>query len=123
VSITGHGRDAGNAMRVGLGDDAAAAGGLVGHADGGPVFIADAAADPLAGFVAADAVADVVASGGRWLVDVALARVAAAVASRAGDAHTARRPDESPGRPIPLNAAPFVLGAHTAEVLDDWLVS
>ena len=47
-------------MRVALGDDAAAAGGLVGWVDDGPVFLADAVADPLTGLVAANAIVDAV---------------------------------------------------------------
>ena len=121
VSITGHGRDGGNAMRVGLGDDAAAAGGLVATADGGPVFVADAVADPLTGLVAAHAVVEAVTNGGRWMLDIALARVASAVAPRAGDASVSRCADELPGRRVPDGAPPFVLGAHTHEVLNDWI--
>ena len=56
VSITGHGRDGANTMRVGFGDDAAAAGGLVDWVDGTPHFVGDAVADPLAGLTAAMAV-------------------------------------------------------------------
>ncbi|HTN78173.1 MAG TPA: hypothetical protein VMK16_00760, partial [Acidimicrobiales bacterium] len=46
----------------------------------GPVFCADAVADPATGLTAAAAVLDRLASGGRWLLDVALAGVAAALA-------------------------------------------
>ncbi len=67
VSITGHGRDGANAMRVGFGDDAAAAGGLVDWIDGTPHFVGDAVADPLAGLTAAVAVADALEAGGRVL--------------------------------------------------------
>jgi crotonobetainyl-CoA:carnitine CoA-transferase CaiB-like acyl-CoA transferase len=79
VSITGHGRD--RPDRVGFGDDAAVAGGLV-AADhrGEPVFCADAVADPLTGMVAALAASAALRSGQRWLLDVALSRVAAAFA-------------------------------------------
>ena len=121
VSITGYGRDPATAMRVALGDDAAAAGGVVGWAGGGPVFIADAVADPLTGLVTATAVVDAVTSGGRWLLDVALARVASALAPRDADPALPARSNASPGRPVPPGAPPFELGADTAEVLDDWL--
>ena len=121
VSITGYGRDPASAMRVALGDDAAAAGGLVGWAEGGPVFLADAVADPLTGLVCAHAIVDAVTIGGRWLVDVALARVASAVAPRDGDPVVPALSDESPGRAAPRGAPPFELGMHTAQVLDDWL--
>ena len=72
VSITGHGRDGEHAMRVGFGDDAAAAGGLVDWIDGTPRFVGDAVADPLAGLTAAVAVVDALEAGGRVLLDVAL---------------------------------------------------
>jgi crotonobetainyl-CoA:carnitine CoA-transferase CaiB-like acyl-CoA transferase len=122
LSITGHGRDAANAMRVGLGDDAAAAGGLVGIVDDGPVFIADAVADPLSGLVAAHAIVEAVTGGGRWMLDVALARVAAAVASGREEPTVQPLPNARPGRPIAPASAPFVLGAHTDQVLSEWLV-
>jgi hypothetical protein len=79
VSITAHGR---GSNRVGFGDDTAVAGGLVDWADDGttPHFVGDAVADPLTGVAAAAAVVDALGRGGRWLLDVALARVAASVA-------------------------------------------
>ena len=80
VSITGHGREGANAMRVGFGDDAAAAGGLVDWVDDAPRFVGDAVADPLAGLTAAMAVVEALETGGRYLLDVALSRVAASVA-------------------------------------------
>jgi hypothetical protein len=73
VSITAHGRDQ---DRVGFGDDAAAAGGLV-H-DG--CFVADAVADPMTGVHAAVAALAGVLEGGTRLVDVALSRTAAVAA-------------------------------------------
>jgi len=73
VSITGYGREH---ERVGFGDDTAAAGGLV--VDG--CFVGDAIADPLTGVHAALAAWAGVCRGGGWLVDVALARVAATAA-------------------------------------------
>jgi hypothetical protein len=83
ASITGHGRDPAHALRVGFGDDAAVAGGLVGRAgpDSTPVFIADAIADPITGLTVAHAIVERLASGGRWLLDVALANVVAGVAA------------------------------------------
>lgn len=80
-SITGHGRAGAAGHRVGFGDDAAVAGGLVAWEGGEPRFAADAAADPASGLLAAVAVADRLAAGGRWLVDVALARTAAHLAA------------------------------------------
>jgi hypothetical protein len=76
VSITGHGRDQ---NRVAFGDDGAAAGGLVAWDEAGPCFVADAIADPLAGITAAGVVRTAMQAGGRWLVDVSLAGVAAHV--------------------------------------------
>jgi crotonobetainyl-CoA:carnitine CoA-transferase CaiB-like acyl-CoA transferase len=78
VSITGYGRAS---NRVGFGDDCAVAGGLVDWADDGttPQFVGDAVADPLTGVAAAAAATQALQAGGRWLLDVALARVAASV--------------------------------------------
>jgi hypothetical protein len=77
VSITGYGR---SVDRVAFGDDAAAAGGLVAWDDEGPVFLADAVADPLTGIAAAAAVDAALRTDGRWIVDAAMAGVAAWVA-------------------------------------------
>ncbi len=65
---------------MGFGDDAAVAGGLVCWQDDRPVFCADAVADPVSGLVAAAACLDALATGGRWLVDVGMAGVAAHLA-------------------------------------------
>lgn len=90
LSITGYGRAGPGRNRVAFGDDAAAAGGaLVWDADG-PCFSADAVADPVTGMMAAAAVFDAVAGGGRWLLDVAMSRCAAAVGG----------PTIEPNRPI-----------------------
>ena len=80
ASITSHGRGPGRGERVGFGDVAAVAGGLVARDDEGPCFLADAVTDPVAGLVAAAAVLEALAVGGRWLLDVAMAPLAAAVA-------------------------------------------
>lgn len=77
VSITGHGR---SSPRVAFGDDAAAAGGLLDLLGDEPRFAGDALADPLAGLAAAASALEVLADGRSALVDVALARVAAAAA-------------------------------------------
>lgn len=81
VSITAHGRDGAGRDRVGFGDDAAVAGGLVVHDDEGPCFVADAVADPITGVAAAAAAVAALEAGGRWLLDAALARTAAWVAA------------------------------------------
>jgi hypothetical protein len=80
LSITGHGRTGTPRDWVAFGDDAAVAGGLVASDDRGPVFCADAVADPLAGLVATSAVLDALASDQRVVLDVALSAVAAAFA-------------------------------------------
>jgi crotonobetainyl-CoA:carnitine CoA-transferase CaiB-like acyl-CoA transferase len=122
VAITGHGRDGIDGQRVAFGDDAAVAGGLVAYdAERGPCFCADAIADPLAGLTAAAAALEAVRHGGRWLLDVALARCAAAAR---GDPDTPARSGqvgrESPVAPprarAPAGSAP-ALGADTAAVL------
>jgi hypothetical protein len=82
VSLTAHGRTGPGADRVGFGDDAAAAGGLVAWDDDGPVFCGDAIADPTSGLTAAAAVVEALARGGRWLVDVPMAAVSAHLAGR-----------------------------------------
>lgn len=76
VAITGHGFIGAAAQRVGFGDDCAAAGGLCRDRDGAPEFAGDALADPLTGVEAARAVL----AGRRGLIDMAMARVAAAYA-------------------------------------------
>ena len=100
ASITAYGRTGPWSDRIGFGDDAAAAGGLVVRDAEGPLFCADAVADPLAGLCAAAGVLDAVAAGGGLLVDVALREVARAAApARSVEA----RPAVGPlGDPVPL---------------------
>jgi hypothetical protein len=78
LSITGHGREPG--IRVAFGDDAAIAGGLWCSDDHGPVFCVDAIADPATGIAAAAACVDALQQGGRWLLDISMVAVAAALA-------------------------------------------
>ena len=108
VSVTGHGRSGPGRNRVAFGDDAAIAGGLAAWHDGRPCFCADAVADPCSGLVAATAVVGALAAGGRWLIDVAMARVAAHVAGPTLDASgvvEAAPPLPAPrGRARPLGA-------------------
>ena len=74
VSITAYGRAS---DRVGFGDDVAAGAGLVARdADGLPVFVGDAIADPLTGLTAAAAAACAPAGGA--LLDIAMSHVVAA---------------------------------------------
>ena len=114
VSITAHGRE-GDPGRIGFGDDAAVAGGLVGHTGPGPVFCADAVADPCTGLTAATATLDALRSGGRWLLDVALSAVASSLAgpSLAVPSNLAA---SSPVPPPPSPTSP-AMGADTARVL------
>lgn len=106
LSITAHGRGPHGRERVGFGDDAAAAGGLVGWNGDEPRFLADAVGDPLAGLTAACAIAFLVEQGGRWLVDVALARVAASARGgwidHGSEASVRPRTRRDRGGPMPI---------------------
>jgi crotonobetainyl-CoA:carnitine CoA-transferase CaiB-like acyl-CoA transferase len=115
LSITGYGRGEPERNWVAFGDDAAVAGGLVGWDAEGPCFCADAVADPTTGLVAAAACLSALRDGGRWLLDVAMARVAAslagptvAVTSTSACAPPRSRPARGPARPP---------GADTVSVL------
>ena len=84
VAITGYGWNGEAGERVGFGDDTAAAGGLVRWtARGEPRFAGDALSDPVTGLAAALGALQGVAAGGGVLVDVAMARAAAAAATMA----------------------------------------
>lgn len=120
LSMTAYGRDLPHGQRIGFGDDAAAAGGLIGWLGGAPVFVADAVADPITGLTVAATIVQLADRGGRWLVDVALARIAASMAPSADDEVAAplgspRAPQVrgDPGRPMPL-------GRDTAAVLAEF---
>ena len=106
VAITGHGW---SSDRVGFGDDAAVAGGLVAWhpEDGEPRFAADAVADPLCGALAARAALDAWSVGGRWFVDASLAGAAASVAA-SGPAEAARGERADAGRSTASRSAPPV---------------
>jgi crotonobetainyl-CoA:carnitine CoA-transferase CaiB-like acyl-CoA transferase len=83
VAISGYGWTGEAADRVAFGDDAAAAGGLVGWtARGTPRFLGDALADPLTGLAAAAGALRGLAAGGGVIVDAAMARTAAGAAAR-----------------------------------------
>ena len=115
ASITAHGRTGEAANAVGFGDDAAVAGGLVAWDGDAPCFCADAVADPVTGLVAAAAALDALATGGRWLLDLALSATAAHLAGPtlpvpAGTVAADPTPPPDRGR------AP-ALGAHTTDVL------
>ena len=115
VSITGHGRAEPGAGWVGFGDDASVAGGLVARDGAGPVFCADAVADPLAGLVATRAALEALAAGGRWVVDVALSRVAAWAAGPTSPVPVAV--PAAPPRARPVAWPGPALGEHTRAVL------
>jgi crotonobetainyl-CoA:carnitine CoA-transferase CaiB-like acyl-CoA transferase len=119
VSITAYGRSEGR--RVGFGDDAACAGGLVVWDHGTPMFCADAVADPLSGLTAATACLDALARGGRWLLDVSMSGVCAAMAGPTLPADPRIEVALPRARTTASAAPPF--GADTAEVLVDLGVS
>jgi hypothetical protein len=118
LSITGYGREAPDAQRVGFGDDAAVAGGLVVYDEEGPCFCADAIADPITGMVAAAAVREALASGRRWMIDAALSRAAAAFAgpTLAVDESALASVASPRARAITKRASP--LGRDTRSVLE-----
>jgi crotonobetainyl-CoA:carnitine CoA-transferase CaiB-like acyl-CoA transferase len=115
VSITGHGRGGGDGTRIAFGDDAAVAGGLVARDHTGPLFCADAIADPLTGVAAARSCVDALARGGRVLLDVAMAAVAAELAGPPlpVPAGLGAAPPRARAAPAPAPA----LGRDTAAVL------
>jgi len=114
ASITSHGRSPGAAERVGFGDVAAVAGGLVARDEQGPCFLGDAVADPLCGLVAAASVLEALSCGGRWLLSAAMAPMAAAVA---GPALRVRGLVAQPPRARPVVGLAPPLGSDTAAVL------
>jgi hypothetical protein len=113
ASITSHGRRPEARERVGFGDVAAVAGGLVAWDGRGPCFVADAVTDPVVGLVTAAAVSEALAAGGRWLLDAAMAPLAASMAGElldvSGVAAGAPR-----SRPV-IRSAP-ALGSDTADL-------
>lgn len=80
VAITAHGWHGEAGMRVGFGDDCAAAGGLLGWNGNAPRFMGDALADPLTGLTAATLALEAIEAGQSGLLDVPLARTAASFA-------------------------------------------
>ncbi len=117
VSITGYGRQGDAAGRVAFGDDAAGGGGLVVRDAGVAMFCADAVADPITGLAAAGACLDALASGGRWLLDVSMAGVCAALVGP-----TLGAPGDlvvAPPRARPSAGSAPELGADTTQVLSE----
>jgi hypothetical protein len=76
IAITAHGWDAGDGMRVGFGDDCAAAGGLVAWRQEQPHFLGDALGDPLTGMLAGVKALETRHLGGAFL-DMSLAGTSA----------------------------------------------
>jgi crotonobetainyl-CoA:carnitine CoA-transferase CaiB-like acyl-CoA transferase len=87
VSITAYGRTGPWSGRVGFGDDAAAAAGLLAHDNEEPLPCGDAIADPLAGVHAAAAAAAALCSERAWLIDVSMRDVGAAAADHPHEPH------------------------------------
>jgi crotonobetainyl-CoA:carnitine CoA-transferase CaiB-like acyl-CoA transferase len=121
LSVTGYGATGPGRNWAALGDDAAVGAGLVVPTADGPVFCADAIADPLAGLHAAVAVVAAVVSGRGAHIDVALREVAGyalgdrpALPSRV---EPVRAVVAEPRARTPSGRAPR-LGEHTAAVLD-----
>jgi hypothetical protein len=115
ISITAYGRSGRSGTRVGFGDDAAVAGGLVAWSGNNPAFCGDAIADPLTGLTAAARGIETLRAGGRCLLDIAMAGVAATFAGPTtpipGDVVAS-----SPSARQPVHAA-AAMGADTAAVL------
>ncbi len=82
IAITAHGWQGADRQRVGFGDDAAVAAGLVATDDDGrPAFVADAMADPLTGMAAAAAALRAHLQGAGGIHDINLRRCAERVAN------------------------------------------
>jgi hypothetical protein len=122
ISITAHGRELPHGHRVGFGDDAAAAGNLVGWFGNEPTFLADAIADPVTGLTVAATVAQLAEHGGRWLVDVALSRVAAWTAPTDDDEVVKPSFSSPPPRGRVDPGASLPLGRDTAAVLAGFMI-
>jgi hypothetical protein len=134
LSITAYGRTPPQAMRVGFGDDVAAAAGLVCWDGAQPLPVGDAIADPLAGAVAAAAAGAALQSSHAWLIDVSMRDVAAlsqrvvarhesVTVSRTDDGWQIRRgrhriPITAPTARVSSRAA-VAPGADTAAVLSE----
>ncbi len=115
-----------DANRVAFGDDAAVAGGLViepGVVSAAPLFVADAAADPIAGLLAAVAALQTMAEGTGQFIDLSL-RGAAAWARGVPGHHGARTSHEWMGEPAaveppaarPSRGRARDMGADTAAI-------
>lgn len=113
--VSGYGAAGEGADRVAFGDDAAAAGGLVVDTPSGPVFCADAIADPLTGLETMLAVLESWQHGGGEVIDVSMAAVAATYAELPTGPNFGDSQALPPQRPPPSDAAAR-LGADSAVV-------
>lgn len=80
IAITAHGWRGNAAMRVGFGDDCAAAGGLLDWKGRQPCFMGDALADPITGILAATKAFEAVTEDKAGLIDIALSSASATFA-------------------------------------------
>ena len=119
ISITGYGRVGPWRNRVALGDDAAAAAGLVTvEKEGGPpLFCADAAADPITGLHAAVAALAAVAGGTGGTTDIAMREVVGHVLSYGRPARPGDIGPVAPPRSRMPTRTAAVMGADTGAVL------
>ena len=125
IAITAHGATGPGAQRVGFGDDAAVAGGLVAWHEGEPYFCADAIADPLTGIVAATVAYEVLAAGDAAHLDVAMAAVASTFAGPTSPvaAGFSQVETSEPGAGPAPRGQGRPLGADTHGVLREWIGS
>jgi crotonobetainyl-CoA:carnitine CoA-transferase CaiB-like acyl-CoA transferase len=122
ISITGYGRVGPWRNRVALGDDAAAAAGLVTGEDEGspPLFCADAAADPITGLHAAVAALAAVVGGTSGTTDIAMREVVGHVLSYGRRGRPAQPGDigsVAPPRSRTPTRSAAVMGADTDAIL------
>jgi hypothetical protein len=120
LMISGYGSAGASGHRVAFGDDAAAAGGLVGWDRSTPCFCGDAVADPLCGLAASSSALGALGTDGAWIIDASMADIAAGVtAPETGPDGLALPPPARSPHPDPPPPTPSVppLGSDTAAVL------
>ena len=121
ISITGYGRAGPWRNRAALGDDAAAAAGLVAreHEGGPPLFCADAAADPVTGLHAAVAALAAIVGGTGGTIDIAMREVVGHTLSYRRQARPSDTGPVAPPRSRTPTRRAATLGADTDSVLAD----
>ncbi len=82
----------------------------------GPCFVADAVSDPLSGVVGAASIISALTSGERWLLDIAMAPMAASVLGESVDLSGL---DVAPPQARRATSTAPCLGANNAAVLGD----